>query len=321
MALRALRSVFKRGDDALPDEPAGTSTPGAPAAWGGTSTPGAPAAPAGSHAPGSRYTRGGYVPVRSFNLTAASTAAPAPGTPAAAGDTSAAGGTGSGSATTFGCPSCGRAIPKRSARCEGCGQRLLLDVPARKASMLVGAGVLAGFLVGGALVGLALPRQPAAANAGAPGVAASASPVPISGNAAAALRGTTALNGRLAAEADTLSAALAARSFPVQDVVQVLRRMSTDTRAAAAMVKALDSWPEAASQQAALASFYERLATEINDGLAASATSAGSYKTTTRTILATLARVVDLDTQARSLAAAGGVQLPAVTLPEVLLKG
>lgn len=356
MALRGLRSALKRGGD--DPTPAGTPAPGA-------SVPST-----GAPAPGMTYTRGGYVPVRSFN--AAGTAAPAtqpavdpsagaPAAPAtgwgprpapgqaqrygnpatgtvphgwtpldpatapgpAAALTAVAASTGApatGDAATGRCPSCGRAITKGTRRCEGCGTRLLLEVPARKASMLVGAGALAGLVVGGVVFGIALPRSPAAA-ATDPAAAASGQPFHVTGNMAAALRGTTSLNGRLAAQADELSAALGAESFPVQDVVQVLRRMSTDTRSAAAMVKSLDSWPDAASQQAALASFYDDLATELDAGLAASTTSAGSYKATTQTILASLAKVVDLDAQARVLASAAGIQLPAVTIPGVLLKG
>ena len=186
--------------------------------------------------------------------------------------------------------------------------------------MLIGAGALAGLVVGGLVFGIALPRSPAAATTD-PAAAASGQPFHVTGNMAAALRGTTALNGRLAAQADELSAALTAESFPVQDVVQVLRRMSTDTRAAAAMVKSLDTWPDAASQRAALTSFYDELSTELDAGLAASTTSAGSYKATTQSILATLTQVSDLDAQARVLAGAAGIQLPAVTIPGVLLKG
>ena len=372
MALRGLRSALKRGGD----DPAPTP--------GGTPAPGASVPPTGAPAPGMTYTRGGYVPVRSFNAsgTAApatptatqppvdpSTAAPAapatgwgprpapgqaqrygnpatgtvphgwtplgpatspaagpgpvtaPGPAAATPNAPVAGASApaTGVAASGRCPSCGRAITKGTRRCEGCGTRLLLEVPARKASMLVGAGALAGLVVGGLVFGIALPRSPAAATTDP--AAASGQPFHVTGNMAAALRGTTALNGRLAAQADVLSAALAAQSFPVQDVVQVLRRMSTDTRAAAAMVKSLDSWPDAASQQAALASFYDELATELDAGLAASTTSAGSYKATTQTILASLTKVVDLDEQARVLASTAGIQLPAVTIPPVLLKG
>jgi len=133
---------------------------------------------------------------------------------------------------------------------------------------------------------------------------------------AAALRGTTTLNGRLVAEAGPLARAVAAKSFPVSDVVKVLRRMSADTRAAAAMVKALDGWPAAGTQQAALAAFYAELGSEIDGALAASSRSVAAYKTATRQVVATLAKVAELDAASRSLAADVGLSLPVIVLPE-----
>ncbi len=184
--------------------------------------------------------------------------------------------------------------------------------------MLVGAGVVAGIVVGGLLVGIALPRQATPAGI-ADGPATSApSLVPVSSNPAAALRGTTALNGRLAADADPLTAALAAKTFPVQDVIAVLRRMSIDTRAAAAMVPSLGEWPAAPAHQAALTAFYDELTTEIDGGLAAAASNEASYKATTTSILATLRKVAVLDAEARALAAGTTIVLPEITIPDAL---
>lgn len=218
----------------------------------------------------------------------------------------------------IGCPSCGRAMRKGSRRCAGCGQRLLLDVPARKASMLLGSGLLAGFVVGGLLVGLTLPRQAATAGSGPGASAGSAAGTTVSANAAAALRGTVTLNGRLATDAEPLAQALAAKSFPVDDVVAVMRRMSTNTRAAAAMVKSLATWPDAASQQAALAAFYTELSGELNDALAASVSSTSAYRSATQGVLATLGRIVTLDANARTLASGAGIDLPDVVIPAAL---
>ncbi len=216
------------------------------------------------------------------------------------------------------CPACGRAITKGTRRCEACGRRLLLDLPAGKASMLVGAGLLAGLVVGGLVVGIALPRDAATDGAGPAASNAGPTLVPVSANAAAALRGTTELNGRLASEAEPLSAALAETQFPVQDVVKVLRRMSSDARAATAMVGSLAGWPEATGHEAQLAAFYDQLTGEINAGLAASVTSPDSYESSTRAILATLRSVVNLDATARDLATQSGVTLPVIVIPAAL---
>lgn len=194
----------------------------------------------------------------------------------------------------------------------------MLGVPAGRASLLVGAGMLAGLVVGGLAVGIALPRD--AATAGVGPAASNAAPtfVPVSANAAAALRGTTALNGRLASEAEPLSAALAETSLPVQDVVKVLRRMSSDARAATAMVGSLADWPLASSHQAQLQAFYDQLTGEINGGLGASVTSVAAYRDSTREVLATLRSIASLDATARELAAQSGITLPEIAIPAAL---
>jgi hypothetical protein len=134
----------------------------------------------------------------------------------------------------------------------------------------------------------------------------------------AAIRGTTAINGRLAAEAGPLSKALAAKPFNTNGVVKVLRRMAIDTRAGAGMLKAMALWPEAAGQQAALQAFYEDLGRRIDTGLSASVNSAGSYKKAAKGIVTALKDVPGLDADARALAALGGLELPAVTMPEAI---
>jgi hypothetical protein len=225
-------------------------------------------------------------------------------------------------AAVFGCPACGRTIARGSTRCGGCGQRLVLDVPLRKASMLLGAGLLAGLVVGGVLVSLTTPRQasPAAAT-----VVASQPPGPtpipaaVASRSLAALRGTTTLNGRLAAQAEPLARALAAKKLAVPDVVAVLRGMSADTRAAAAMVPSLGTWPEAADHQAALTAFYDSLTSELDAGLAASVKSGNAYRKAAQRVMVLLARIPGLDAASRTLAAGMGADLPAVDFPDVLL--
>jgi hypothetical protein len=200
------------------------------------------------------------------------------------------------------------------------GQRLVLDVPAAKAARLVGVGLLAGFMVGGILVGLTLPRTAAPASTGTDqsangngnGTGASVvAPVP----ALAALRGTSALNGRIAARADDLAAAVDAKRFDAGDVVPVLRRLSQDTRAGSGMVRSFAGWPEAGNHQAALATFYDTLSGQIDDILAISVRDGAAYKAATKQILKTLGSIATLDDEARVLAAQAGTDLPPVVIP------
>ncbi|HEX5826683.1 MAG TPA: zinc ribbon domain-containing protein [Candidatus Limnocylindrales bacterium] len=236
--------------------------------------------------------------------------------PVAGGDTDAA---------AYACPSCGRTLSRGTRTCDGCGQWLLLDVPMRRAGMLAGGGAVAGVLVTLLLVNVFAPARPAALAAGggdgvtasgAPGAGGASAVVPA--GAAAALRGTTAINGRLAAEAAPLSKALADKPFQTREVVKILRRMAIDTRAGAGMVGAFEGWAGAVAQRDDLEAFYAELGTRIERGLGASVQSAGAYKKAAKQVLATLADIPGLDAQARTLAATAAIELPAVTIPKAL---
>jgi len=223
----------------------------------------------------------------------------------------------------FNCPSCGRTLTRGARRCEDCGQRLILDVPMHRAAILSGGGALGGILVTVLLVNLfAPPAAPTApvADPSTTGQGTGLAPVAldIPSGAMAAIRGTTAINGRLAAEAAPLAKALGGKSFNTSEVIKVLRRMAIDTRAGAGMLKAMAVWPEAAGQQAALQAFYEDLAGRIDSGLGASVNSTSAYKRAAKNIIATLKDVPGLDADARGLAAMGGLELPAVTIPAAL---
>jgi hypothetical protein len=227
-------------------------------------------------------------------------------------------------AVAFGCPSCGRTLARGASRCDGCGQRLLLDVPLDRAAKLVGAGTAGGILLTLVLVNLFAPARPAstaAADAGAgtgTGGTGTAVTLEIPTAAAAALRGTTAINGRLAAEAAPLAAALDAKRLNTTTVQKVLRRMSIDTRAGAGMVKTFAGWPEAVGQQAALAAFYEDLGAQIDKGLGASLKSTEAYRKAAKAILVTLGEIPSIDASARDLAVKGNLELIPVTFPDEL---
>ena len=221
----------------------------------------------------------------------------------------------------FGCPTCGRTLDHGSYRCEGCGAWLLLDMPLKRAAMFVGGGLVAGIVVTVLLLNLfASPRPapvagPDAANpVGAGAVAAAEIPT----GAVAALRGTTALNGRLADEATALRKALDAKKFKTGDVQKVLRRMAIDARTGVGMLSSLTAWPEAAGQQAALQAFYADLQRQIDTGLSASVRSTGAYKKAAKAVLSTLGTAPAIDTDARALAAQAGVVLVPVTFPKAI---
>jgi hypothetical protein len=224
---------------------------------------------------------------------------------------------------TFTCPNCNRTIDRGTKRCEACGQRLILDVPAGKAARLAGAGVVAGFMVGGILVGLTLPRTSAPASTAGTDQAGNGTGngslnanVPVA--ALAALRGTEALNGRLAARADDLATALDTKSFPVGDVIPVLRRISQDTRAGAGMVKSFAGWTDASDHQAALGTFYQTLGGQIDDALAISPSDTNGVKSATQNIMKTLMSIPGLDEEAQVLATQAGTDLPPITIPSSL---
>ncbi|MEO5966356.1 MAG: hypothetical protein ABIR11_12890 [Candidatus Limnocylindrales bacterium] len=227
-------------------------------------------------------------------------------------------------AVAFGCPSCGRTIARGAGRCDGCGQLLLFDVPARRALSLAGGGVVAGILVTTLLVNVFAPAAPSVvANDPAGAVTAirgtgTTGSATIPTGAAAALRGTTAINGRLAADAEPLAAASTAKSVKPTEIVKILRRMSIDARAGAGMLKPLAAWPEAAGQQAALAAFYVDLTGQIDKGLGASMKSGDAYRRTAKSILATLAQIAALDADARTLAGQAGLDLVPITIPDAI---
>jgi hypothetical protein len=155
-----------------------------------------------------------------------------------------------------------------------------------------------------------------AANAAGGGAVAVAAEIPT--GAVAALRGTTALNGRLADEATALRKALDAKKFKTGEVQKVLRRMAIDARAGVGMLSSFAAWPEAAGQQAALQAFYADLQRQIDAGLSASIRSTGAYKKAAKAVLSTLGTAPAIDTDARTLAAQAGVELVPITFPKAI---
>jgi len=339
MALEALRSTFKRSTSPAPPAAPMTRAPAATATWpaaptylapggeGDTELLGEAAEPYGLPsqpftAPADRFTvpeaptfgqpSQGVASSHATSSYGSSFAADQYSTVFA--DPITGGGT---DGAAFACLECGRTLDHGTRRCEGCGQWLILDVPIRRTAKLSGAGAGAGILVTLLLVNLFAPaKQEAVPDPSLTGGASGApAAVTVPSGALAALRGTTAINGRLVAEAGPLAKALGAKSFKTNEVVKILRRLAIDTRAGAGMIKPMTGWPEAAGQQAALAAFYTELERRIDGGLSSSVNSTRAYKKAAKAILSTLGSVPDLDADARALATQAGVALPVVAIP------
>jgi hypothetical protein len=227
----------------------------------------------------------------------------------------------------FICPSCARPLATGSRRCAGCGLRLLLDVPAAKATALLSVGLAVGLVVGGVAVAGAWAIQPTARAIPVDTAVAAPTSAPAGGSgavtgsvpaaAAAALRGTVEVNARMTLVAAPLAETLAARPVDTSEIARQLRRLSTDVRAAEAFVPSLDRWPEAEAHASALQLFYLDLGSAIRDALSVSIRSESVYQRAGHQVLALLGQVAELDAAARAFAEPAGVTLPAVTLAAV----
>ena len=126
----------------------------------------------------------------------------------------------------IGCPVCSRPIAANAGRCPGCGTRLMIGVPYRRAGIFIGVGAAMGILLGGTTIGVAmsvtrssaLPGSSAIPTAsGGPGTGPRASGHPADAPLAAlaALRQAVAIDARLATGVDALKASLATQPFEI----------------------------------------------------------------------------------------------------------
>jgi hypothetical protein len=226
------------------------------------------------------------------------------------------------------CPVCKRPLDAASRRCPGCRTLLIAGVQASKASMFAVFGLAIGLMVGASVMGVAALGVRAPANPSAP--VATTAPVPtlapggggggggsalVPVAATAALKGTAAVNARIASTATPLSAALASPNFDSQGVAQVLRRLNVEAGAAQALLPALNSWDDAGAVHAQLRAFYESLRTTANQALSASIRNDDVYKNAARTVLQQLATLPAISSASRDLAQTAGVELQAVDTP------
>ncbi len=225
------------------------------------------------------------------------------------------------------CPVCARPIAVGTGRCPGCGTRLLLGVPAKRAGTFVVVGLVIGLVLGGGSVALAFGRGsgsggmaaggPIPPRTSGPVTAASATPVAtprppsaVPAQAAAALGQALVINDRLKSRAAELRAELAAKSFDTFAVATTLRGLTADAVIGSGMTARIGSWPAGTDVSARLAAYYRLIGSSAGEALAASLTDAAAYRSGANAMLRVLGSLPALDAAAEALAAEAGVELP-----------
>jgi hypothetical protein len=221
----------------------------------------------------------------------------------------------------FNCPVCARPLATGASRCPGCATRLLMGVPAGKASTLLGAGGAAGLIVGGTIVALVLfamnPQASTPARAG--GASSSptttgggggtpvAAPVPVA--AVNALAQASGLNSRLSLYQVDLAAAVKPSKPKGAEVARILRAIATDATSAAGTVSALSSWPDGRLLAFRLEDFYADVRAATSSALKVSLTNGSAYRKNGQKVVELLDRIPELQSDARAIAQAYGIDI------------
>lgn len=238
------------------------------------------------------------------------------------------------------CPACGRPLDGVTiAVCPGCGTRLLLGVPARKAGVFTAFGAVAGLLVGGLLIGaVASMARPAAVPALAAGGGGSTSSVGSTGSGGstsngqtprptipstslAALRQTVTINQRMLASVPVLEAQVAEKKPDAQAIAAKLRAIAAEAASGSDITTRIVFWKDAADLKTSLQSFYSSVRATAREGLAASLNNARAYKVAGKRMLVVLAGVGAIDAQTQQVAARSGVVVPPVVPDASLVPG
>lgn len=234
-------------------------------------------------------------------------------------------------AHVFNCPKCARPLSNGTPKCQGCGQRLILGVALRRASLLAGLGLILGVFLGavltsGAITGL-LSSAAAAVAAQVGNVTPSATPSAIATDAPvvtpvpvvevgippaaiSALTQTTLLDSRIVNDAGDLDAALASKS--TVDIARAMRALASDAANGSVQVARLKTWSEAGTVVAFRVGFYDRIADRALDSLKRSLTEGKAYRNAAASMLTILADLPGLDAMSRGLAVAAEIELPLV---------
>ncbi|HKG57406.1 MAG TPA: hypothetical protein VKA85_09165 [Candidatus Limnocylindrales bacterium] len=226
----------------------------------------------------------------------------------------------------FNCPNCTRPLSVGASRCPGCRTRLILATPARKATIfiLVGAiaglvmawGVSAAFAVTSAAVtpgpeSSVLPSSPAAATS----VPVAATPfIPaIPPTSRSALSQAGALNVRLSDGARLLQTALGERDLDSAAVADILRSLAADASFGEGLATRLAAWPQGAAVAHDLGLLYASVRGTAVDGLNNSINNDPAYRDAAQKMLGVLGGMTPLDGRMRTLAGIANVVLPPAT--------
>jgi len=233
-------------------------------------------------------------------------------------------------ANIFACPGCTRPLGTGTARCPGCGTRLVAGVKASRAIAFVGIGVTIGILVSGGTMALtsAISRPAPIVVADTPAVAVAPTQVPvvvkppapvvdpgIPSSAVSALRQSTLLNQRVVADAERLSAALAASKPSSAEIAPILRSLASTAAFGARLAPTVGEWDQADAVSSDLAAFYADIGGAARDGLASSLASHRAYVAAGERMLRIVAGLDRIDAATRAVAAAGNLELPPLDKP------
>ena len=230
-------------------------------------------------------------------------------------------------AHVFNCPSCARPLADGTWRCEGCGALLILGVTAKRASAILGLGLVVGVLVGGvftaAAITLSLHDTPvqAAVVIATPAPIATAipnavtAPVGVPQAAVTALSGTAVVNGRISADTTTLAATLADPHATTIDLARGLRSLSADAALGTDLVARLAQWRDADTAAGPLGDFYRKMSTTATLALRDSLNDASGYRSSASEMLGVLKGLSAVDAASRVLAATVDLELPPVVMP------
>lgn len=236
--------------------------------------------------------------------------------------------------TIFACPVCARPLVNGARRCPGCNTRLIMGVPAQRASILIGAGLFAGLILGGggSMVASALAGSAPGIAAGAtarPSVLTSpppstglatpnASSVPISSVPAltrSALLQATAVDARLATSSAALAGALASSKFDTYRVAELLRGMSADAVVGLQLSSHIATWSGGKELSGAMTAFYTSIQTTASEALSITIRNAKAYRAAGNRMISVIGGLAALDAQVRNVAAQAGVVIPPPAAP------